>query len=250
MARRGRRRLRAHAYGAPLAGPAGAIVFTDHAQAQLDCARARAQDMGLDRIRFEVADASVGLADAGRRFDVVYARFLLVHLPEPAAAVAAMARHVAPEGLLWCEEHDVGSIAAVPPSPAVERCKTLLDQIQRHRGVDYTFGTRLGATLTQAGMKDVHTWAQNFSYALPESEPKRLLEYSIREGRSAYEAAGFIAPAEMDHLLTALRAYAERDDTTVWIGNFYQALAFNDDWPCADLGQPKTGQLDGPRDRT
>jgi SAM-dependent methyltransferase len=79
--------------------PSAFVLGIDTSRAFL----AEAASSGRGRCRFAVADVSrppLPCAPA----DLVYGRFLLVHLPEPRATVTAWARELAPGGLVVVEE--------------------------------------------------------------------------------------------------------------------------------------------------
>lgn len=54
-------------------------------------------------------------------FDVVYARCVVSHLPDPRAALAAMLSATRPGGLVVLEDVEVGATWCSPPEPAVAR---------------------------------------------------------------------------------------------------------------------------------
>jgi SAM-dependent methyltransferase len=88
---------------------AGAVVGVDLSGGQLEVARAKAHQAGLeDRVRFEQADAEA-LPFENQSFDVVLSLFALLHFPAPEQALAEMFRVLRPGGRL------VIGIGAPPP---------------------------------------------------------------------------------------------------------------------------------------
>ena len=99
---------------AELVGPQGHIVGIDASAAQLAQARQRLAAGGTN-IRFVEASATdTGLPPAS--FDLVYCRFLLLHLPEPERALREMGALLKPNGILVCEDGDLTSAGSEPPS--------------------------------------------------------------------------------------------------------------------------------------
>jgi ubiquinone/menaquinone biosynthesis C-methylase UbiE len=86
----------------------------------------------------------------GEGYDVVYARFLLTHLPDPAAVLARMAACLAPGGRVVVEDVDHDGVACEPPSPAYARYKQLYGQLMGRRGGDLRIGLKLPRLLRQA----------------------------------------------------------------------------------------------------
>jgi len=76
-------------------------------------ANAAAQGLGLDRVRFEVADAA-SLPYEGDLFDLVMCQTLLGHVPDPTAVVEEMARIVKPGGAFFAAEWTDRALSALP----------------------------------------------------------------------------------------------------------------------------------------
>ena len=87
-----------------------------------------------------MVDAMTCDAEIDERFDLVYVRFLLTHLPEPASALAAIVRLARPGGIVAVEDIDVvahfcyprprrsiGSSSGTPP-------RTVLAAVTRRSG--------------------------------------------------------------------------------------------------------------------
>ena len=92
---------------AELVGPEGHVVGLDASAAQLAQARERMPADGTN-VRFVEASATdSGLPPAS--FDLVYCRFLLLHLPEPDRALREMGALLKPNGILVCEDGDLTS---------------------------------------------------------------------------------------------------------------------------------------------
>ena len=100
-------------------GPAGKAVGVDLDETILDLARQESDAVGIDNLEFHAIDIRDDDVDA--EFDVVYARFLLTHLSDPGAAIAALRGHVRPGGILAVEDIDFGGLFNWPESDAVTR---------------------------------------------------------------------------------------------------------------------------------
>jgi 2-polyprenyl-3-methyl-5-hydroxy-6-metoxy-1,4-benzoquinol methylase len=83
----------------------GRVVGTDIDETKLELARAEALPAGVENVEFRLED----LTEPPRRaewFDLVYARFLLTHLADPAEAVARLVARLEPGGVLVVEDID------------------------------------------------------------------------------------------------------------------------------------------------
>jgi SAM-dependent methyltransferase len=98
---------------AEIVGPEGEVFGVDFSGAQI--AQARTQMENARNVKFIKASA----ADTGlprESFDFVYSRFLLIHLPDPEAALREMLALLKPNGILVCEDGDLTSAGSEPKS--------------------------------------------------------------------------------------------------------------------------------------
>ena len=131
-------------------GQEGHVVGFDFSGAQLAQARSRlsAED---SHIRFVQANATDTEWPA-ESFDMVYCRFLLMHLREPQQALAEMFRLLKPNGVLVCEDGDL-TTAVSEPASALDAFADLFAGLAPVRGVDYTLGRRLYQMIKAAGFQ-------------------------------------------------------------------------------------------------
>src|SRR5690349_2062954 len=109
-------------------GLAGEVVGVDISAAQIESARKAAAAAGVTNARFAHAGAyQTGLESA--TFDLVFSRFMLMHLQQPAEALAEMRRLLKPGGILAVEDGDFTSPYAYPPFAAYARCFDLYRQV-------------------------------------------------------------------------------------------------------------------------
>jgi SAM-dependent methyltransferase len=192
-------------------GTTGTVVGVDVSAAQLDVARRRAEDLGLTQLRLQQADAGeTGLPRAS--FDLVYCRFVLCHLPQPERALREMHALLKPDGVLLCDDVDVGSMFADPPSPAVDRMRELMLAVGIARGVDYRLGIRLHRLFRDAGFANPQVRFDQPVHAV--GEEKRFWEYTVLEAAPVMLEAGLTTTVELGSLSHALAAVAA-DATTI-----------------------------------
>ncbi len=134
-------------------GLAGRVIGVDLDEAKLQIARSEAAEQGVTNVVFEVRDCTRWEPD--ELFDVVYMRFLLTHLPDPASLVAAVRRHTRPGGVVIIEDIDFRGHFAEPDCPALTRFVELYGKSVRRRGADPDIGPRLPQLLRGAGFDDV-----------------------------------------------------------------------------------------------
>ncbi len=103
------------------------------------------------RVRF--VEASILASDLPERtFDVVIARFVFQHLPEPVAAAQAIWHLLKPGGKLIIIDSDDALYGIVhPPVPELTLILEKYGELQARRGGDRLIGRKLGRLLAQAG---------------------------------------------------------------------------------------------------
>jgi SAM-dependent methyltransferase len=190
---------------ATLVGPEGRVVGVDLSPDQLAQARDRLAAAHRDQVSLVVASADeTKLSDAS--FDLVYCRFLLLHLVEPREALREMHRLLRPGGILVCEDGDLTSAGSEPPS-ALGLFAELFGRLGPTRGVDYTLGRRLYHLVRDAGFPAPEITFNQPAFAA--GDRKRLLELSVAEAGSAFVQAGLITPGDLESGVLAMRRLAE-----------------------------------------
>jgi SAM-dependent methyltransferase len=194
---------------AQFVGPEGSVVGIDASAAQLAQARERLNPDGSN-IRFVEASAThTGLPRES--FDLVYCRFLLLHLPRPERALREMRALLKPGGILVCEDGDLTSAGSEPLS-ALGAFADLFGRLGPTRGVDYTLGRRLFHLVQAAGFP-----APEITFNQPvvaRGENKRLPELSVAEAGPALIDAGLITVQKLERTLVEMRRLAA-DETVL-----------------------------------
>lgn len=190
-----------------LVGPKGHVVGVDFSGAQIEHARQRLSH--LSNVSFVEASAS----DTGlprESFDLVYCRFLLIHVTEPELVLSEMRNLLKPNGILVVEDGDLSSAGSVPPT-VLDIFGTLWGRLGPSRGVDYTLGSNLFQRVLAANFSQPEiTFNQP---VIARGESKRLLELSVAEAGPGFVAAGLISSEELDRAVIEMRRLA--DDETV-----------------------------------
>ena len=134
-------------------GPRGKAVGADIDDIKLELCRQEARQLDIKNVTFLKLD--VRELDASSQFDLVYSRFLLTHLSDPAGAVSAFYRSLLPGGIVAVEDIDFSGYFTYPESAAFRRYHELYCELVRRRGADPDIGPRLPILLIEAGFEDV-----------------------------------------------------------------------------------------------
>jgi SAM-dependent methyltransferase len=180
-----------HALVAP-AATAGIDSSADHV--------ARARATAPPGIEYAVHDVTVAPLPGARPPDLLYCRFLLTHLRDPARALAAWAAATAGGAALIVEE----TAEMSSPDPAFRLYYGLVAALQRHYGQELAVGRTLDGALAGSG------WNAEISavsaLSLPARRMARLHGLNLATWRyDPFARASFSSPM-LDELAAALDA--------------------------------------------
>jgi SAM-dependent methyltransferase len=193
---------------AEIVGPEGCAIGVDYSGQQLEQARASlpAHVTNVDFVEASATDTGLPRGS----FDLVYCRFLLLHLEEPELALREMRELLKPGGILLVEDGDLLSASSEPASE-LGAFADLFGRLGPIRGVDYSIARRLYGMVLAAGFTSADaTFNQPVT---ARGELKRLLELSVAEAGPSFVSAGLVSSAELERTLTTMRRLA--DDETV-----------------------------------
>jgi SAM-dependent methyltransferase len=176
-------------------------------------ARQHATSLGFGNVSVIEADARRSGLPAGS-FDLVYARLILVNVPDPEQVVAEMARLVRPGGWIACEEADGGAMICQPPHPAYTRLTDTFKAVYRHDGADILIGRRLHQLLDAAGVVDIGVEAR--ADVPPPGHPRRTVILDILQAmRTKIIDQGLLNAREIDRLDRGAREHLADPHTMI-----------------------------------
>jgi SAM-dependent methyltransferase len=189
--------------------PHGRVIGEDIDEEKLTIARAEASQQDVGNVEFRLHDERQDEALA--EFDVVYARFLLTHLSDPAAVIDVLRRRLRPGGLFVVEDVDFSGYFTYPETESFSRYRELYYATVSRRGGDPDIGHRLPSLLQQAGLDDVD--ASVVQHVSMRGEAKLLNPLTMQNIASTVLADGLATPDEIDRLVDDLYAFAADPNT-------------------------------------
>jgi SAM-dependent methyltransferase len=180
-------------------GPSGQVLATDIDVSWMteDAGYAvRRHDVGVD-------------PPPGDGFDLVHARLVLVHVPQRAAAVAAMASALRPGGWLLLEEADpmLQPLVCLDESGPAQRLANKLKRdfrtLMAQRGADMSFGRTLPRVLREAGLVNV---AADAYFPITDPACAILERATVVQIRDRLIAAGLATDDHIDQHLDNIEA--------------------------------------------
>jgi ubiquinone/menaquinone biosynthesis C-methylase UbiE len=133
-------------------GASGSLLGVDVDADLGEAAIAMLHARGHHQCRFVAVDVTADGALDGERFDVVYARLLLYHLPARVEVLRRLWRAVAPGGHLVIQDYDVRTVAVVPELETIEEFKRVVLAAFAAAGCDVHVGSRLPELFARAGV--------------------------------------------------------------------------------------------------
>jgi SAM-dependent methyltransferase len=207
---------------ARLVGTSGRVVGIEASPEQL------AEAHRLARLAGEESLVDLRPGDARRpplrdtewgTFDIVHARFLLEHLPDPAEAVRVMVRAVRAGGRIVLADDDHDLMRLWPEPPGLSALWGAYIRSYDRLGNDPYIGRRLATLLHDAGARPTRTTFVFFGGCAGNSDFDLVaanLVFILRSVRASMVGGGLIDAAVFDESLAALHAWGRRPDAAFW----------------------------------
>jgi ubiquinone/menaquinone biosynthesis C-methylase UbiE len=204
---------------AALVGEGGEVVGVDADRAILRLAEQEAKrHQGLP-VTFRRLDAE-RLAEESA-YDLVYARYLLSHLPRPERVVEVMARALRSGALLVVEDVFFPGHVCYPPNAAFDRYVQLYQAAAKSKeGGDAAIGPRLLGLALDAGLAEVRVGLVVPTFR--DGEGKRVAQVTMEHIREAVVGAELATSDEVDAIVGELNRFAADDRTLMSMAPTFQ----------------------------
>jgi SAM-dependent methyltransferase len=203
---------------AALVGAEGNVVGVDRDQSILRFACQEAERQGLP-VTFRRLDTEE-LAEESA-YDLMFARYLLSHLPRPQRAVELMVRAVRPGGRLILEDVFFPGHICYPANAAFDRYLELYQAVASAKeGGDAAIGVRLLEMALEAGLVEVRVGLVVPTFR--DGEGKQVARVTMEHIREAVVGAGLVSGHEVDNLVAELGRLADDDRTLMSIAPTFQ----------------------------
>ncbi len=197
---------------ADLVGPKGTVTGIDSSDAQLIEARTAFPFSTWPNLEFIKADAcDTGLPS--HAYDLVYCRYLLMHLPNPTRCLQEIFRLLKPGGMAVIEDGDLTSVYSIPPT-AIDTFATCFERLGESHEINYALGNDLEDLVSGVGLI-VHR-LEVVQPPLRLAEHRQLIEWSLAEAAPAVIDAGILNDHEMATVLAEMAAVALDDSVEIF----------------------------------
>ncbi len=168
---------------AELVGATGRVVGIDTNPAVVRLAQARAQEAGFTHATFQAGDIRDLTLD--QDYDAIVGRLILMYLPERAAILRRLARHLRPGGILAFQEYDLSDLSiestlCYPSSPLWQQLRIWINQAFQRAGAELQMGLKVYGTFLEAGLPEPRLRYEALLAGGPESPIYEFLADVVR----------------------------------------------------------------------
>jgi SAM-dependent methyltransferase len=161
--------------------------------------------------------------DEPAAYDLVFARTLLQHLPDPVDLLRRMWRGVRPGGVLAAEDADFAASFCEPPHPAFDRYLDWYRETLIRRGGDPEIGRHLYGHFARAGIDRARVAVTQRVDA--DGDVKPITHSTLEASAKAIVDEGVAAAEEVAEALAGLAAATADPDTLIGLPRMFQVWA-------------------------
>ncbi len=201
------------------------------------CGNVTAIDVNTDQIRIakrvaklhkvmNVKFKSISIYDLNKldeQYDLIYCRYLLLHLVSPEDALSKAIKLLAPGGKIVCEEPTISTSFCYPYSEAYAKSRSLLKRLSEIKHLDFEVGMKLQKLFASLGCE---TMDINFvQLILKNKNERRLLDMLFDECSDLYIRLNLSTNDEIKQIKESLQKLAQDTNTLLVFPRTTQIIA-------------------------
>jgi ubiquinone/menaquinone biosynthesis C-methylase UbiE len=182
-------------------GPNGHVYAVDISEEQIAIAKKRAEAHQCKNITFivkNIFDLSAGTMD----LDLIYTRFVLMHLKAQFRALEALQQLLKVGGKLVCEEMTNSALFCYPALLPYEVFRKMILKLFEIRGLDSEFGNKIYSYFRQLSFQNIQVQLYQPVYQTPDE--RRIIPLVAEEIKPHIIASNLMKEAEMNQLIEQL----------------------------------------------
>lgn len=146
------------------------------------------------------------------QFDLIYSRFLIMHLQNPFEGLQQLTRLLKPNGILVSEEATNSVTACYPESPIFRKYRELVMALFQKNNIDFDIGEKLYAYFRKLKFEDIHV---NFVQPIYKEHQKKIMLLLMNELRHRYIELGIATENEIQSFINDLSSFINDDQFLV-----------------------------------
>lgn len=143
-----------------------------------------------------------------KQFDLVYSRFLIMHLQNPLEGLQHLTRLLKPNGILVSEEATNSVTACYPESPIFRKYRELVMALFQKNNIDFDIGEKLYAYFLRLKLENIHV---NFVQPIYKQHQKKIMMLLMNELKYRYIELGIATENEMQTFINDLFNFIKDD---------------------------------------
>lgn len=189
-------------------GETGRVIAVDNSPKQLEIAKKRVLSQGITNVEFICCDIQ-DLDLPPDSFDLVYCRFLLMHLSFP-QAVLKKALSLLKEGGVFAAQEPINSSLSLYPErdPLIQELQRYFQNISKTYRADYDLGKHLYPLFYEAGYSPIHLHFSQRVTTIPQM--KELLLRFLDDLAPNALKTGVISEEALTKQVASIQNYPEK----------------------------------------
>jgi ubiquinone/menaquinone biosynthesis C-methylase UbiE len=200
-------------------GEDGNVVAVDISDESLSVAATKASEHNITNIQF-VQCAADELDRIEGTFDMVFCRFLLIHLTDPKRALLSMASKLNENGILCCEEPTTYTHSCYPTNRFFDKANLLTQQLGNKKGVDYNFGEKIFSLFQELFDYRENIKINFFQTPILSRRHKQIFPMSFDQVSGQLLSENLVTADEVDELKVGLWDFANADPHKYFVCGF------------------------------
>lgn len=193
-------------------GLSGRVVALDINPQELECARLKVAESGLDNVDF-ITTSVEDVLTVGRNFDFIYGRFVLMQLSNPLEVLERLVSCLRPGGIIALDEPNQEADFAVTPCPPCERANRVFLDFAERTGKNFRIGDNLYPMLLRLGLRI--RVAHACQPIIPLRLAIRMFKHGLLDSEFPLLETGAVSEESFEVILAELEGWQASD------GDFY-----------------------------
>lgn len=201
---------------ARVVGPEGLVYALDVSQDQLKITKSRIESAGFKNVQFIEGDVNALSVKKYKKADIVYSRFLLMHVHDCQKAIKTMADLLKKGGRLSLQESTMESIKEENPYSALSKYYDMIIDYGKCKEFDYNVGRKLKQLCEKSGFfSKIIFYKRNFKTT---DDIKNLMSVRLDELEDKFLATNLTNKEDYERLKIDIREFfktKESNDSAV-----------------------------------